>query len=466
MSVITYNAPPTVSRFMLDNSLVRTLTGPYGSGKTTGMVMELARRMMMEHADASNVRRTKFVVVRNTAQQLRQSVLEEIRKWLAPAMNFKVTDSTVQFRFKHSEMGTIESDWLLIPLDKPEDQQRLLSLNITGGWVSEFREVPLPLFEALLGRCGRYVPLGVSENAWHGLIAESNPPDEDSDWYNKIEITRPPDWQCFAQAGGLDPQAENRENLPPNYYERLAANNNPDWVDVHVHGKYGKSLSGQAVFRRTFQPSFHVTYNELRPIPSMPLMLAQDFGRTPATLVTQVDNRARLVVLREVTAEGMGIEQFATTKLRPALIQHFAGLPSFMIADPSGRDKGQITEESPFDCLRRLGFTVYAAPTNDLEPRLRAVEELLLRQIDGGPMLLIDGGNCPQLVSAMKFHYRYTRKKNTELDDKPEKSHPWSDLADDLQYAALGSKGNYAAKAVMMNQPRQRRPVASASGWT
>lgn len=467
MTSVTYNAPPTISSFMLDNSKVRTLIGPFASGKTTGMCMELARRMMMEHPDANNVRRTRFVVVRNTAQQLRQSVLEEIRKWLAPAMNFRVTDSTVQFRFKHAEFGTIESDWLLIPLDKPEDQQRLLSLNITGGWVSEFREVPLTLFEALLGRCGRYVPLGVQGNAWHGLIAESNPPDEDSDWYNKLEIERPPAWRCFRQPGGLDPNAENKGPwLPVNYYEDLAANNNPDWVDVHVHGKYGKSLSGQAVFRRTFQPAFHVTYNELRPIPSMPLMLAQDFGRTPATLVTQVDNRARLLVLREITADGMGIEQFATSKLRPSMIQHYAGIPSFMIADPTGKDKGQVTEESPFDCLRRLGFTVYGAPTNDLEPRLRAVEELLMRQVDGGPLLLIDGGNCPQLVSALKFHYRYKRKINRELDDKPEKTHPWSDLADDLQYACLGTKGNYASRMIAMTQPRQRKPRASASGWT
>ncbi len=466
MTVVNYDAPQTVSSFMLDNSLVRTLIGPFGSGKTTGMVMELARRMLMEHADANGVRRTKFVVVRNTAQQLRQSVLEEIRKWLFAAMGFRVTDSTVQFRFKHSELGTIESDWLLIPLDKPEDQQRLLSLNITGGWVSEFREVPLPLFEALLGRCGRYVPLGVNGNAWHGLIAESNPPDEDSDWYNKIEISRPRDWRCFRQPGGLDANAENRKHLPPDYYERLEANNSPDWVDVHVHGKYGKSLSGQAVFRRTFQPGFHVTYNDLRPQPSMPIMLAQDFGRTPATLITQVDNRARLLVLREVTGDGMGIEQFATTKLRPEMVTHYAGMSSFMIADPSGKDKGQVTEESPFDCLRRLGFTVYGAPTNDLEPRIRAVEELLMRQVDGGPMLLIDGGNCPQLVQALKFNYRFKRKQNNELDDKPEKTHPWSDLADDLQYAALGVKGNYAARKLIMSQPRQRRPIASSAGWT
>jgi hypothetical protein len=467
-NIINYDAPKTITDFMLDNSKVRLIIGPYGSGKTTGCIMELMRRAMMEYPDANNVRRTRFVVVRNTAQQLRQTILEDIRKWLSPAMTYRVTDSTVQFRFSHPTQGRIESDWMLIPLDKPEDQQRLLSLNITGGWVSEFREIPIRVVEALLGRCGRYVPIGVKGNAWHGVIGESNPPDEDSEWYNKLEIERPPTWKLFKQPGGMDPAAENKEpgRLPPGYYEDLIASNNPDWVDVHVHAKYGKSLSGQAVFRASFKPDFHVTYNSLKPIPSLPLMIGQDFGRTPASLIGQVDNRGRLLIFAEATSVDMGIEQFATTTLRPLMFNNFTGLSSFMVADPTGKDKNQVSEESPFDALRRLGFRVYGAPTNDLEPRLRAVEQLLLRQVDGGPMLLIDGANCPQLVQTLKFHYRYKRKQNMELEDKPEKTHPWSDIADCLQYMALSTNANYTGKVMMDSRPRPRRPAPSVAGWT
>ena len=430
--------------------------------------MELMRRSLMEYADPSGVRRTRFVCVRNTAQQLRQTILEDIRKWLSPAMTYTVTDSTVKFRFRHPLMGRIESDWLLIPLDRPEDQQRLLSLNLTGGWVSEFREIPMGVFEALLGRCGRFVPIGVPGNAWHGVIGESNPPDEDSDWYNKLEVDRPPTWRLFKQPGGLDLLAENKEpgRLPASYYEDLVASNNADWVDVHVHAKYGKSLSGQAVFRASFKPDFHVTYQALKPIPSLPLMIGQDFGRTPASLVGQVDNRGRLLIFAEATSVDMGIEQFASSTLRPLMFSQFAGLASFMVGDPSGKDKGQITEESPFDALRRLGFRVYGAPTNDLEPRLRAVEQLFLRQIDGGPMILIDGVHCPLLVKALKFHYRYRRKQNMELDDKPDKTHPWSDLVDDLQYMSLSTNANYSGRVMADSRPRKRSVPVSAAGWT
>ncbi len=469
-SVIDYDAPPTIINFMLDNSKVRLVIGPYGSGKTTGCIMELMRRSLMEHPDANGVRKTRFVVVRNTAQQLRQTVLEDIRKWLTPAMNYRVTDSTIQFRFTHPTAGKIESDWLLIPLDKPEDQQRLLSLNITGGWVSEFREVPIRIVEALLGRCGRFTPIGGKGNAWHGVIGESNPPDEDSEWYTKLEIERPPTWKLFKQPGGMDPQAENKEpgRLPPSYYEDLIASNNPDWVDVHVHAKYGKSLSGQAVFRASFKPDFHVTYKDIKPIPSLPLMIGQDFGRTPASLVGQVDNRGRLVIFHEATSVDMGIEQFATSVLRPLMFNHYTGLGTFMVADPTGKDKGQISEESPFDALKRLGFKVYGAPTNDLEPRLRAVEQLFLRQVDGGPMVIICGHNCPQLVQALKFHYRYKRKQSgaMDLDDKPEKTHPWSDVADCLQYMALSTNANYTAKVMTDSRPRRQGPRVTAASWT
>lgn len=465
-NVVSYNAPPTISQFMLDDEHeVRLILGPYGSGKTTGCIMELARRMLEEYPDAKGVRHTRFVIVRNTAQQLRQTILEDIRKWLQPVMQYKVTDSTIVFDFVHSTQGRIRSDWMMIPLDKPEDQQRLLSLNITGAWVSEFREIPISTVEALLGRVGRFRPLGVSKNKWCGIIGESNPPDEDSDWFKKLEIEKPRNWALYKQPGGMDPNAENRENLRENYYESLIEANSADWVDVHVHAKYGKSLSGQAVWRASFRQDFHVTYNDVKPIPGRPLMIGQDFGRTPASLIAQIDARGRLVVFREITTKDSGIEQFAVSDIKPTLFAHFPGFSNFMIGDPSGAFKSQISEESAFDVLKRLGFKIYPAPTNDIDPRLRAVEQLFLRQIDGGPAILICGHGCPQLVQALKFNYRYKRKKDGNLEEGPEKTHPWSDLADCLQYLALGMTNNYIGKK-LERATVQRRPKPSVVGWT
>jgi hypothetical protein len=51
-----------------------------------------------------------------------------------------------------------------------------------------------------------------------------------------------------------------------------------------------------------------------------------------------------------------------------------------VVGDPSGVAKSNISEESCFDAVQRHGLPAYPAPTNDIEPRLRAVENLLLRQ--------------------------------------------------------------------------------------
>jgi hypothetical protein len=398
--------------------------------------------------------------------------LADIQLWLDPIINYRVTDQTIQVRFPLPDGTRVESDWMLIPLDTPQDQQRLLSLNLTGAWVSEFREIDPGLIDALSGRLGRFPSKAVAKPTWFGIVAESNPPDEDSVWYTKLEVELPTAWSFYKQPGGLSDDAENVENLPvlpdgTTYYENLAANNNDDWVDIHVHAQYGKSLSGQAVFRASFKPGFHVVPHEelCQPNEHSPLMLGQDFGRTPASLVSQIDARGRLVIYDELTSDDMGIEQFALSKLRPLMYEKYPFYRSFMVADPKGRDRTQVDEVTPYMVLQKLGFDVYAAPTNNIAARLMAVEQMLLHQVDGGPMLIISD-NCPQLIAAMKFWYRYRRKQTGVLEDKPEKTHPWSDLADCLQYMCMSTNANYLGKVLAKMAPKIRKPAPHKRGWT
>lgn len=464
-ALVEYRTPPTVGSFMLDDHFVRLIMGPVGSGKSAGCFMELLRRARLQQPDNLGVRRTRFAIIRNTLQQLRQTCLADIQLWLNSITHFRVTDQTIQIRLDLADGTKVESDFMLIPLDTKADQQRLLSLNLTGAWVSEFREIPLEIVDALAGRCGRFPSKAIAKPSWFGIIAESNPPDEDSEWYTKLEIELPPNWKLFKQPGGLDEHAENVENLPDNYYPNLAANNNEDWVDVHVHAQYGKSLSGQAVFRATFKPDLHISQQELLVLDHTPVMIGQDFGRTPASLFGQLDPSGRLNVLREAATmpeDSQGIEKFGLTRLKPILMQHYTNREVFVVGDPSGNVKAQTREESPFDVMKKQGFMVYAAPTNDLDPRLRAVEQLFLR-LNG---ILIDGVNCPLLVQTLKFHYRYKRKQTGTLDDAPEKNHPWSDLSDALQYLALAVNGNYIGNLISRRRPRVTGPKPSVASWT
>jgi hypothetical protein len=455
---ISFTPPATCAAFMASGAFIRFLMGPVGSGKTTTCIFELLRRAAQQKPDSDGIRYTRFAIVRNTLQQLKTTVLKDVEQLLRPIVDYRVSESTIYIR-----KGDIHTEWLLIPLETQEDQKRLLSTQLTGAWINEFGEATPELVGAIAGRCGRYPRKNLL--TWHGVIGDSNFPSEDSPWYELFELKRPSNWDVFKQPGGLDHDAENVENLPPRYYENLIEGHSEDWVERYVHARYGRSLSGQAVFRASFDPDYHVSDSELRPTPGYPLIIAQDFGRTPAALITQVNHRGSLLVLHELTSEDMGLRQFLRQELNTALsMPRFAGWPVAVVADPAGRAKSQLSEETAFDVLKDEGYRALAAPSNELDRRLRAVEKLFLERRGDQPALIIDRHNCPLLLRALKHEYRYKRKKAGDLEDIPEKNHPWSDLADCLQYAAMGANAGLLGK--IMRPRLDLRPAPSAAAWT
>ena len=143
----------------------------------------------------------------------------------------------------------------------------------------------------------------------------------------------------------------------------------------------------------------------------------------------------------------------------------FQRLPVGVVGDPSGIARSQIGEESVFQALKRLGLSAQPAQTNDIDPRLRAVEKWLLQQRDGTAALLISP-TCTTLLRALRSKYRYARKKDGELHPVPEKTHPWSDIADALQYGCLGFSGNIMARLVRVRRDNRPKAPPTSGGWT
>lgn len=480
MTAINYTAPATCGRFMQSNAFGRIIAGPVGSGKTTACMFELLRRACEQAPAPDGTRYTRFAIVRQTLQQLKATVLKDITSWLDGIVTYKVSDSTI-----YITLGDVKSEWLLIPLDSPEDQRRLLSMQLTMAWLSEAIEMDAGLVDAISGRLGRYPSAALGGASFFGWIADTNMPTEGSEWH-KLMSEPAMDVQVFIQPGGLEPNAENLNwltqtaetlKLPIDhpdriaqgrtYYERLSRGHGVDWVQRYVHAKYGNDPSGTAVFRESFTPSFHVV-DELKPVNGQALILGQDFGRDPCTVICQLDHKGRLLVLQEVIAEDIGLEMHLEKVVRPALLhERYLGRPIAMIGDPSGISKSSIYEETTFDVLKRLGFNAFPAPTNDIDPRLRAIEAFLLGQRDGGPAMLFDRQRCPTLIRAMTGGYRYAKTRagtRKPLPDKNEYSH----VVDALQYAALAAHGGmsgYITKR-MMYRPTQRRPRMTSSAWT
>jgi len=86
-SMMSYTAPPTIAGFMQSEAFVRVILGPVGSGKSTGCLMEIVRRMTEQKPGPDGVRRTRFAVVRQTLSQIKQTILKEFFTWIGPITN-------------------------------------------------------------------------------------------------------------------------------------------------------------------------------------------------------------------------------------------------------------------------------------------------------------------------------------------------------------------------------------------
>jgi hypothetical protein len=483
---IEYTAPPTLADFMASESFGRVCAGPVGSGKTTACVVELLRRAMEQARAPDGNRYTRFAIVRQTLKQLRDTVLKDCQAWLSGLGVWKVSENTFYLEF-----GDVRSEWIFIPLEDATDQARLLSMQLTGCWISEAIECNFDIIAPISGRIGRYPSANRGSPTWYGIIADTNMPVELSDWH-KFMTEPPANFQVFIQPSGMAPEAENLNyllqtettvRLPIDhpkriaqgrkYYERflqLYGSDHP-WVKRYVYAQYGDDPSGEAVFKSTFKPSFHVVGDTLV-IPGYPLIIGQDFGRNPWSLIGQVDHMGRLLIHMEVAAANVGLEKHVEERLRPALFSNkFIGSKIIVVGDPSGSAKGTIAEESCIDALKRMNLPAFPAPTNEIAPRLRAVEALLGRQVNGGPALLINGEGCPWLVRAMSGGYRYKKHKDGALREIPEKfdKEGFSHVADCLQYIALVVHGGLLTEFSRRLTPgirRVNRAPVTAAGWT
>ncbi len=480
---INYTAPPTCAAFMKSDSFGRLLAGPVGSGKTTACLFELFRRAAEQQKAPDGFRYTRMAIVRTTLKQLKDTVLKDITTWLEGIAEYKVSEQTI-----HIQVGDIRSEWLLIPLDSPEDQRRLLSMQLTMAWLSEAIEMDVGLIPALSGRCGRYPAANLGGATFFGLIADTNMPSEGSDWHKIMETNTPSDWQIFIQPGGLTEDAENLEWLTQTpetlklpiksqvrqaqgrlYYERLARGHGEDWVKRYVHALYGDDPSGTAVFRDSFKSGFHVI-DEVIPVSGHPIIIGQDFGRDPWSIICQLDHRGRLLVLDEVEGTDIGLEAHVQQNLKPRLANlRYFGRPVAVVGDPSGISKSSIYEETTFDVLKRMGFMCFPAPTNDIDPRLRAIEAFLLSARDGGPAIVIDRGRCPTIIRGLSGGYRYGKTRSGIKKPTPDKN-SFSHSMDALQYACLAAHGGMVTGSIARRLDRNFRQVAgpriSAAAWT
>lgn len=478
---LSFTPPGSLAQFFISQKFASFAIGPYGSTKTTSGLMKIAYEASRMARSTDGIRRSRCVVVRNTRQMLWDTTIKDFLKWFpdGTAGVLRKTDSAFLLAW-----GDVECEVLFRGLDDANDVRRLLSLQLSFGVIDEFKEVHPDIYEALAGRVGRYpdkvlVPpkpqWGVDEkgNPVGGCVDDngasmkklwgmSNPPEADS-WWETLLSSPPDNMHVTIQPSGLSPEADWVHLLDSNYYENLAElhANDPDWVDVFIHGKFGKSLQGQPVFK-CFDPSIHVSKDALM-VQGSTLVIGVDAGLNPTAVITQQTHDGRVLVLEAITGntEGMGALRFIREKLKPLLTSKYPGRHAVIIIDPAAFQRAQTDERTVADIFKSEGFMVRPAKTNSIAARIAAVEAFLTRSINGKSAFLINN-TAPDLVAAFRSKYRYKFNTKGERDDKPEKTHPWSDYADATQYACLHHDGGASFGAKQLSSRREIKPVSYA----
>lgn len=442
---------PTLRRFQRDDSFVRAIVGPFGSGKSTACVIELLRRAGQQKPGADGIRRTRFAVVRNTYSQLRDTTLKTFEQWAPPEIGHLEKQAFTWLGRWSDGAHLVETEILFRALDRPEDVKKLLSLELTGAYVNEAREVPKAILDGLEGRVGRYPAQRDGGASWFGIWADTNPWHTGHWGFKLFSRDKPQGYALFEQPGGRSPNAENLENLPPGYYDRLCHGKDSEWIRSYVDGKYPSSDVG-SIF------GAWISGLEARgglcgfEHPTDKVITAWDLGRADTTAIWffRFNERRGLDVIDHYEASGRGLSHFfdVVDGKGFAYEQHF--LPH------DAKQKTLATEQSVWDqCVAHWKDKVNLVPAMGVKDGIAAARWVLEQ-----PTRI--HSRCTEFPPALEWsgvdalrEYRFEwDEANKCFSVNP--LHNWaSHSADAFRYAALVAK--YSER--MTRPPAEAKPL-------
>jgi len=461
---LDFSESPTVWQFLNDNSFVRGLMGPVGSGKTYASLAEVILRAVKQPpSPVDGVRYTRFAVIRNSYPELRTTTIktwQEIfpentwgqMRWSPPITHH------IKLPPRDGAPG-LDCEVIFLALDQPKDVRKLLSLELTGGFVDEARELPKAVVDGLTSRVGRYPTKKHGGCPWRGVWMSTNPMDSDHWWPELAEknpIRGKYPWKFFKQPGGVieatpehdqtifaagkhwiqNPKAENINNLPPGYYEQQLAGKKLDWINCYAGAKYVYVQDGKPVWHE-FSDSLMTSDVEIEK--GMPVHIGLDFGLTPAAVFGQKMPNGRWHVVHELVAFDMGLERFCHHLLAD-IETHFPGSDVMIWGDPAGVKRDEIFEVTAFEHMQTLGLRAQPTASNDFMVRREAGAMPMNRLIDGKPGLLVNH-KCQRVRKSLAGGYHFKRvamgggqERFRDVPNKNEHSH----VGDAYGYLMLG----------------------------
>lgn len=195
--------------------------------------------------------------------------------------------------------------------------------------------------------------------------------------------------------------------------------------------------SGEPVFGKEFKRELHVLPERYEPDPDLPILRGWDFGGNHAVVTAQVKN-GRLYLLDEWANLGYNTRRIGLeivedcTELYPDCNKYID------YVDPSGLwDNSKAAEGRACAEILRDVYNFEIVPgIQSVRKRIDSVMKLLISLKGGVPLLQVNPG-MTLTIQGFQSAYAYPEKEKANVKvDKPEKSHPYSDLMDCIQYIA------------------------------
>lgn len=405
MKTVNYQAEPTAAKFHLSEKVCRGFLGPVGNGKSVTCITEIMRLAYDQWPNYEGIRKTRWAIIRNTNPELRTTTLNTWKQWV-PEIICPITMHPVICARMIQPVGdgtTIDMEVYFLALDRDDDVRKLLSLELTGVFINESREMAYSVVKAARERIGRYPSLidgydqidkydsvhpsyevhldnGVPQACKRkALLMDTNPPDDDHWWYALAEngclkqtkeaekdfaiseterifdFFRGPS-PLIKQTDGTyipNPDAENIDHLPGGYqyYLDMIAGNDEDHINVMVLGNYGHLKTGKPVYPE-YNDKIHCPSTGIIPIKGLKIALGWDFGLTPSCIIGQLTSLGQMIILDELFNEDMNVRQFARDVVKPFLAKKYKGFEiEFSLGDPAGNNRGEGEGKSAIGIL-------------------------------------------------------------------------------------------------------------------
>jgi len=455
-SKATFNYAPggrTLKAFHEDQSFIRVLIGPLGSGKTQSAIAEIFAQIINQVPDANGLRRSRVAIVRNTAKQLYQTTIPD---WLRVTQGlglgkFRQTSPIAwEAEFPLADGTTVQAVVIFDAFDLPGDQHDARGMQLSGLWLNEVAGLAKVNVDALIARVKRYPSRAEVPGANYFVIADTNAPDADH-WLARLAKAPPGshNWSFHIQPGAVikehdqwvvNPLAENLANLPDRYYEDQLGGKDETWIRKNLGNEFVIHIDGRPV-----HPGFNYllhSRDSLQASASQPVTVGIDFGLTPAAVILQKQPNGQWFALKELVTDNCDALRFAAI-LRET-IEHDEILSSCPVeywGDPAGGQRSQTRGETAYQVMEEEDIFAQPVSTNSWDIRKAALDKLLGKLLDGQPAFLVDRSECPMLTRALAGEYCVRRLQVAGFEkyhDRPDKG-PFSHVAEACHYALVGA---------------------------